>query len=1225
MLNPSDVYVEGGNSDLLVCWTDRVTKYDASSFYNWEMDNLPLHDLDERTHLLWERVGHPTSAITGMSFIVSGDIETEGCSPQIFKSLSSCMAALPDVINYPILVEVVSFGELGTLEIPAKTFGPRGKLEIINRNSAFAGAIGLSGGPMSIQNLGQDNFGLDNPYGLASGVSPGGLLQKEIEQDSVSGPALSLDMLQSKTFNGGHFVFSGGRPWKDQRLGYPGTGSYVYTRRVYADGDNRLTAALDSKRDPWNITGGTDFKDVSSFAFESFDGLKAKRAANDPTMDTYDVSTFNYLLNAEVKWGNHASASPDDIAGQTKTQGAAAFAYYNYLDGIKVHDCNGPIFIRNFNVDCKHVGARGIEIKNSDVLLERCSVSRANKAGLYAENSNVDLVRGFVAYRNYELLGSTRTGTPFAQKRVAYQSASSYGAGIYATNSTINVSSTYDRDILQSTNARGAFNAYPRYTGDVPCPSMEALYCLSRNDIGIHAVNSQILGGRTELNGSATTAWLDATQVISELNTEAGIKLENSKLSNSGRLLLYGNYRGLDADGSKILTDVVKCKDNQAEGILLNNSNFVYGKDLYANVARSSQFADIYRFDQVGLLGNGTHLKATNSTVEPVTTSGLPFVYSQFFTSGSFGTTLAGTTVNLKGVKPSVDISKNSEVELVHFVGNRRKDFSTGTEDDRAVYGSVLKVDKNSSVVTRGSEHFATVMAGPEGRDNHILQAGVYCNDNSKISFQGPTVIASLGVDVLADNRSKMEFSPHRDSDGELLVSAFNLTNVYNHTTVELHSTRACLVANNQSEISMQDLGDYKTFYNNDLSPFGNKLDTLNKFDYLNNGDEIQNDALYRGNVSGGYMQFYPNAYLDNSDIFDTEGRDLNATAASNRWRAYFDKKNFTKYGTSAISGVHNWYLREFAGNGESLEAIEDISSGGMCVRALNGSKVNVTNVHFPAGWGNTSGFVYDLSGHIPKCTQLRIWNIADDSVIDASYVSVSGIHPFDSIYHGPSGLWGTSAAPSSTPDTSSLSVLDYYGRSDGRSGDTSGTPINPYGFASHQNRGPFRLFFSIDPAANWLQPSAGADAPGPDDTQKGVVRQLFSQGYQPSSTCIANNTNEIDASGEYISLLKREFGPVSGHFPESYPDTIHASGFYYANEMVHNPQTIKAKLDESAANLFANAKHNSVGKSNFAKTVSIYFPYIDYPLGGDSFTDATLGGTRGVASFNNFDLEKNN
>jgi len=1232
MLNPSDVYVEGGNSDLLVCWTDKVTKYDASSFYNWEMDNLPLHDLDERTHLLWERVGHPTSAITGMSFIVSGDLETEGCSPQYFKSLSSCMAALPDVINYPILIEVVSFGPLGSLEIPAKTFGPRGKLEIINRNSSFAGAIGLSGGPMSIQETGQEDFGLDNPYFLASGVSPGGFLQKEMG-DGVSAPALSLDLLRSKTFNGGHFVASGGRPWKDARFGYQGNGSYVFTRRVYADGDNRMTAALDSKRDPWNLTGGTDFKDVSSFAFEAFDGLKAKRAANDSTMDVYDVSTFNYLLNSEVKWGNQTSATPGDLAAQTKTQGVAAFAYYNYLDNIKVHDCNGPIFIRNFNVDSRHVFDRGIEIKNSDVVLERCSVSRANKAGLYAQNSNVDLVRGFVAYRNYELLGSTRTGIPFAEKRVAYQSVSSYGAGIYATNSTVNVSSTYARDIQQSMDAVGLAGdgAYPDYTGDIPCPSMEALYCLSRNDIGIHAVNSQVLGGRTELNGSGSNAWLDATQLITELNTEAGVKLENSVLSNSGRLLLYGNYRGLDADGSKIFTDVVKCKDNQAEGMLLNNSKFVYGKDLYANVARSNQFTDTYRFDQVGLLGNGTHLKAFNSIVEPVATSSLPFFYSQFFTSGAFGTNLAGTTVDLKGVTPSVDISKNSEAELIHFVGNRRKDFSTGTEDDRTVYGSVIKVDKNSSVVARSSKDFATVIAGPESRDNHILQAGVYCNDNSKVSFQGPTVIASLGVDVLADNRSKMEFVPHRNTDGDLLVSAFNLKDVYNHTTVELHSTRACLVANNQSEISMQDLGDYKIHYENDLSPFGNKLVTLGKFDYLNDRDEIQNDTLYRESINGGYMQFYPNAYIDNGDIFDTDGRDLNATSKSARWASYFNKKNFTAYGASAISGVHNWYLKQFATGGESLEAIEDISSGGMCVRALNGSKVNVTNVHFPAGWGNTSGFVYDLSGHTPKCTHLRMWNIADDSVIDASYVSVSGIHPFDSIYHGPRGIWeeaglvAVSEAPSSTPDTSSLSILDYYGRSDPHNGDTSSTPLNPFGFASHQNRGPFRLFFSIDPAANWLQPSAAdgsTGVAGPDDTQKGVVRQLFSQGYQPSSMCFANNTNEIDASGEYISLLKREFEITSGI---GFQAPIHASGFYYANEMVYNPETIKATLDESAANLFANAKHNSVGKSNFSKMVSIYFPYVNYPLGGDSFTEDTLGATRGVASFNNFDLEKNN
>jgi hypothetical protein len=1231
MLNPSDVYTEGGNSDLLVCWTDKVTKYDASSFYNWEMDNLPLHDLDERTHLLWERVGHPTSSITGMSFIVSGDLVSEGCSPHYFKSLSSCMAALPDVINYPILVEVVSFGQLGSLEIPAKTFGPRGKLEIINRNSSFAGAIGLSGGPMSIQETGQEDFGLDNPYFLASGVSPGGFLQKEMG-DGVSAPALSLDLLRSKTFNGGHHVASGGRPWKDARFGYDDNGSYVFARRVYADGDNRLTAALDSKRDPWDMTTA-DFKEVSSFAFEAFDGLKAKRAANDSTMDKFDVSTLNYLTDTEVRWGNHVSAVPGNLAGQTKTQGVAAFAYYNYLDNIKVHNCNGPIFIRNFNVDSKHTFERGIDIKNSDVVLERCSVSRANKAGLYAENSNVDLVRGFVAYRNYELLGAFRTGIPFDEKRIAYQSVSSYGAGIYATNSTVNVSSTYARDILQSTNATGAFNAYPDYTGDVPCPSMEALYCLSRNDIGIHAVNSQVLGGRTELNGSGTNAWLDATQLITELNTEAGVKLENSKLANSGRLLIYGNYRGLDADGSKILTDVVKCKDNQAEGLLLNNSTFIYGKDLYANVARTTQFDGTYRFDQVGLIGNGTHLKAVNSIVEPVTTSSLPAVYSQFFTSGAFGTTNAPGPNLLRGVTPSVDISKNSEAELIHFVGNRRKDYAAGTTDDRAVYGSVLRVDKNASVVTRSSKDFATVIAGPEGRDNHILQAGVYCNNNSLVSFQGPTVIASLGVDVLADNNSKMEFVPHRNRDGDLLVSSFDLQDTYNHTSVELHSTRACLVATNKSEISMQDLGDYRSNYENDLSVHGNTLANANNFDYLNNQDNIANDDVYRGSVSGGYLQFYPNAYIDNANIFDTEGRDLNATARSATWAAYFDKKNFTAYGTSAISGVYSWYLKQFATGGESLQAIKNISSGGMCVRALKGSKVNVTNVHFPAGWGNTSGTIYNLSGAKPTCTHLRMWNIADDSVLDANYVSVSGLHPFDTIYHGPSGTWGASEAPSSTPDTSSLSVLDYYGRANNETGGTA-DPVNPFGFASHQNRGAFRLFFSTDPVTNWFQPSAdpgGGAGIGPDATQTGVARQIYSQGYQPSSTLIANNTAQFDASGEYRSVLKFEkpeelsqFGPDGSPGVRLARGPIHASGYYYANEMVYNPNTIKANLDESAANLFANAKHNTVGKSNLAKVVSIYFPYVDTPIGGDSSPEA-VGKPLGLASVNNFDLEKNN
>ena len=1252
MLNPSDVYVQGGTTDLLACWTDKVTKYDASSFYNWEMDNLPLHDLDERTHLLWERAGHPTSAITGMSYMVSAEV-TEGCNPTHFATLSSCMAALPDVINYPILVEVVSFGDLGTLEIPAKTFGPRGALEIVNRNSSFAAPIGLSGSPMSMQLLNNKHVGLDAPnYGLASGVRPCGEAQKEIEDNDVSGPSLSLDLMRSTTFinkgadgDGGYSVASSvGKPWSDERFHYDYNGRYVFTRRVYADGDNRMAAALNSTKAPWN-SNTTDFKTVSSFEFDTFDGTFAKRTTNDPTMDTFDVSTFNYLTNTEMSWGNHFSGTDAGVVTQPKSQSAAAFAYCNNLRQIKIHDCNGPIFIRNFTVDCKHTLDKGIDIKNSSVVLERCSVSRANLAGLHVENSNVSLVRGFVAYRNYKLIthagGSHRVGIPFAEKRVNYYTASSYGAGIYATNSTVNVSSTYARDVHRYSTA-AARSAYPDYTGDTPCPSMQALYCLSRNDIGIHAVNSQIIGGRTELAGSSTPSWLDATQVFSELNTETGIKLENSKFENSGRVLLYGNYKGLEATNSTIRTDVLKCAHNQAEGIDLNKSTLVYGKDLYTNFTRSAptsnQFGNDYRMDQVGLVNNGTHLKAVNSVVSPldVVTSSIPTYYNQFFTSGAFGTTLAGSPgFSLKGVLPSMNISKNSDVELIHFVGNRRTDFATGNSDDRAVYGSVIRVDKNSSVVTRSSDTFATIIAGPKGRDNHILHAGVYCNDNSLVSFQGPTVIASLGVDVLADNNSKMEFTPHRNSDGELLVSSYNLDSVYNHTAVELHSTRACLVANNNSEINMQDLGDYKTNFANKWNGHGRPLTVLDKFDYLNNKDQISNDAEYRNCVSGGYVQFYPNAYVDNGDIFDTEGRDLgDGGGAGDKWVTLFDKNNFTKYGSLLTSGLYNWYIKQLtATDTPGVEGIAKVSSGGMCVRALKGSKVNVTNVHFPAGWQNTSGFLYNLSGSTPFCTQLRMWNIADDSVLNASYTSVSGVHPFDTIYHGTSGDWGVSSAPSCTPGTSSLSVLDFYGAGNNNTagGGDATAKQNPYGFATFQNRGPFRLYFSTDPAANWLQATkydtAGAGTPNdnPDPSTNGMARQLFSQGYQLSAPAIAHNTANFDASTEYRSLL-RPGNPCLGDKPEHGTDGVHASGYYYANEMVVNPNTIKAYLDESASNLFANAKHNSVGWSNLAKVVNIYFPYTDYPLGGDSNPNETgAGKTQGLASVNNFDLEKNN
>ena len=81
-------------------------------------------------------------------------------------------------------------------------------------------------------------------------------------------------------------------------------------------------------------------------------------------------------------------------------------------------------------------------------------------------------------------------------------------------------------------------------------------------------------------------------------------------------------------------------------------------------------------------------------------------------------------------------------------------------------------------------------------------------------------------------------------------------------------------------------------------------------------------------------------------------------------------------------------------------------------------------------------------------------------------------------------------------------------------------------------------------------------------------------------------------------------------------------AGFYYASAMVHSPKTVKAVLDDSAMNAFANAKHNTVNKSGLANVVTRYEPF-DTGFGGDSTSNKDSG--RGIASVNNFNLRKLN
>lgn len=1165
MLNPSDVYVSGGSNNLLVCWTDKVTKYDASSFYNWEQDNLPLHDLDERTHLLWEKLGHPTSALTGMSFIVSADA-TDSCNPLYFTTLSACINALPEVINCPILIEVASFGNLGGLNLSNKAFGPNGALEIINRNSAFAFPKSLSSTLAQYTKYNVDGDGtpyVDPTY--ASSVEGAGVMAL-IAAQGAAVPCPAHDHFDAQLFTkdeSGNTIYISSGATVAGRISDPRfVNPYVFVKRIDARKNNRLTAALSSTVDPWDTTA-TLHNGAALLEFTPFDKNNIDT--------TYDVSTLNFLTDSEEVWGH-------PFGTDTVEHAVMSFSYFNKLDYIKVDNCKGPVYLRNFNVDGEYSVDNGIEVTNSKVSLERTSISRCNKAGLHISNSEIDILRGIICYRNYENTGGNRVGIPFESKRLAYKPLESYGAGIYSNNSTLNFKDTYDRDIEKSIQASGgaqytnyrlfrevepqlSFAGDPSIYKTIPCPSREALTCFSRNDIGIHAVNSLITGGRTELDGSSTggnSSWNDAIDICSELNTEAGLLLENSVLDYSGRISVDGNYFGLDSKNSKISVDTLNTRFNQSTGLKLRDSSLIYNKNLYAGF-HLSQAATVgpetYSEGQLGFFTNGKGIEANNSTIKPLLTSSTQDLYQTVYASGVFGT----SSQDSSRVTPCILADNNSDLDFIHA----HIDYShlPASSLDSGIYGLFAKVDNESLVTFRGSTNYATVFEGPTNRVDQLHTAGVYSNNNSTVKVQGPTASYQVGVNFLADNNSNLSITPLQDSDGKLLVSSFNLADNGNHTMVELHSTRACLVANKNSNIHMHDLGDKADKWAR--GPIGSALSATMDYD----GDSLH--------TSAGYVQFYPNA------VIDPAGAGWVTVTPGNSYK--FDTE-------SIIPSKAYKYLFGVDGT------FSGITTGGMCVRAVEDSLVHVNNVHFPAGWSNGSAVVYDYQGDDPlpgpECSRLFIWNIADNSLLKASYVSVSGLYPADSGYFGPSGVWGGSAAPSSTPDTSSLSILDYYGA----------TNEHVFGQASAKNFGPFRLYFSVDPAANYLVASGANDL-------NGMARQLFSQGYSFSGNLSAAAGGDVEGSG-YTSLL------------QNYDGVAIASGFYYPSAMMFSPNTIKAVLDESAANTFVNAKHNSVGKSGLAKVVHIVQPNTS-EIGGDSNTSYDYGG--GLASVNNFDLDKDN
>ncbi len=1134
--NQNDIYTSSGDVMLFNSWTPYVSKFDTSTFYNWEEDNVPLYDLEERTYELWEQGGFATSAgVPGLALTVSADAPTLTLqqNSNIFTDLSSAIAAVPKVVRFPVLIEVGNFGDLGPLELHNFRIEEAGSIEIINRN--FSRTFNASS---DVRTTGIPSYG--NYFTVPTQISSLDLSNTLTDTSCVHISTPVLSGAGDIRFNKVNSIF-------------------------YPSHDSRSTPLAVSLVRP-DLRSGTSNRFVPN-VYENF--------TSDQTIRTSDISSIDTNTTSNLK-------RPQVVASTA----LGGNVYGNSCSKISVRNCNGPVYIRNFFADGARATEIGIEVRNSKVVIENCAAVRSQEAGFKFNNSEVTLSRSAFAYRNYkEATATTRE--------------SELGTGFHFINSDVLVSSLP----LDVTSTE---------VGDTGAEGRDAAFVASRNTRGFVLENSKLYGGvRRSSPAAASTGGI----ICSELNTSAGMVLENAFVDVKGLVDIYANNVGIQTYNSFFQYENLTVDGNQEEGLNSLKSTLLFNSDdiMDGAVRRQLDFS-----------GNAVHLNLKGSSFRFEVKDDVPNVYGNSFFRNSF----AGT--------PAVFVDSNSTADLIKPYISVTDVLNTGT-----MYGRGIKATNGSTATLNGVGTGATFILGPTQYSTQRTMAGACADKNSTINFHGPTAIAQFGVNVLAKDNSVMNFEPRRVAGSYAPDPSFGVSaSPLNHTTVELHSTRACLVAQRNSTINMRDLGAFNANWESTTS--GALI--LETTDY---------QLPLSGSVSGGSMQFYANPQ-DETAI----GDGLNTVGS------------VTVPVIPSQTGRTNTLIIQDSGyTGPNYTLRKSISLGGVCLRAVEDSVVNTHNVHFPVPVNSSpaDGLYYDVSGS--DCDRFNIWNIADTSRLNASYVSLSGMHPISCQQHGPSALYMSSSdgleanqspaygAPKGTPDTGPLSILDAFGAGSGvwtvpsgvdvnsefnrfypisgiindetasslsQAGiNVSGTKTYMFGVSgAFNNRGFFRLYWSPKSSARLLQTDLSGYTEGAYPHAgdfSGVVGpayQIFSQGYNCSAPLSAIvPEGYVNASSIALDLLKLSYDSDG----DGTYDQLWTSGFYYCAEMLEENPT-QCILEESAADMFANARNASVGLAGRPRKTTIYSDSTDRD--GESYPGDQI---RGFKSASIFDLSRDN
>jgi hypothetical protein len=1220
-------------------------------------------------------MGYPTSSVTGMALVVSATNPNN--VKNVFTEVSSAVAALPNPIRFPILIEVGRSGNLGNVSLENIEIVDTGRLEIVNR--VFAKSYAASTIGNSFDGV------LTRQFATVSSL--------DLSNTMANTSALSVSTATAELWDDNDIrAFFASPPEDSYRSGRP----KYQTGLLSTDFRNR------------GATSNFKSTTASIFNLQNYEATAVGQIKDETTSSVYvtgflpsglDVSTFNQTLfisgvdsNDEVRTELDQVQIQRSISNYPTQLAIQGLVYGNWFNKVNIRNCEGPIYLRGFCVDGSigtgtalkgtYKTRNGFDVANSEVVLENCAATRCPDAGFSFNNSKVNLSRGVIAFRNYEILANDAGGNEDGTSKGVARNKE--GAGIRAVNSDLTVSSNHNiTSILGTAEASGN----------------DFIFWSYRNAIGLDLISSKIHGGDRRIknfDADTISEWnLSAPTTVSlGYNNESGLRATNSKVDLDGRLDSYNNEVGIELNDSHMLVDELTVENSNSTGLEAKNSNIIYNKNSVRTDGLSSTtfFTTLPgktdKLTQITFNKNAQNIKLNNSILDYKKDNDVYTKFGIFKSTKQHGVKNKNTFDFRRTTLPNIELTNNSKANLlnpriqVDFIVNPNilrplqrggvSEGQSGFKSDHGSEGGALRVVGNSEATLQGSVSGITTIAGPILFEDQIKAAGVFAGDNSKVNFQGPTRIVGFGVDALAENNSTINFTPHKKDGYDLDVSGFNLLDPNNHTTVELHSVRACLVANNKSTINMQDLGDYHATWTsgvagqNLLAPdyqTGEDL-VIDLTDTAFSGSPYVTSAgMYRvpglftsGYHSAGSMLFLPNPPDPNMNDENqaqftsewTQGMFIGDAAPGVAGGVKYQASGPTQANTARYN-----YLMSFApwtsygmpsedsggideaGAGTSVSSLRrfrtEYSKGGMCVRVLNDSTCNVKNVHFITPTINTSASFYDPSNAkagaadprgVAGWHDLRIWNIADTSKLNASYCSVSSCHPAAlTNMHGPSSVYASGTDPNlqypafnfsshvnnsliTNPITSSISVLDHFGkRTDpmqlGAILDDSpaealqmfqnlrGESPTTLGTTNFENKGPFRLYFSPNSFAQSVSYFSGTPSHltiVPEDT---VALQHIAQGYNISGAVSSVYDYSSIDPGKMMTLgiidaTSGTDGRVfDGVFPQAeFYNLANSPGSLGATTQSH----IMAKLDESALNTFANAKHNTLG-ARFAPT----------------------------------------